>query len=160
MSSALNLVSVTALSLFLLAAVTSARTTVILEENCTPAAEATLWHCQEYMKEEAVVRNGVATGLTRRDVDLKARDVDLKMCCFKLEQMETAAEGSTCSGVEDAMKGLVAEQKMRGEVIMGGEELRNAWSIAAELPRKCGVVNSPAKCRFSSRLSANSFWST
>ncbi|CAN1354651.1 hypothetical protein LINPERPRIM_LOCUS43478 [Linum perenne] len=152
-----SLAAVASLLLLAAAAASATRTTVIINGAAIgnwDFAEASIWHCQEYMKQEAVRGNGgIVTWLSRRDVDLK-------MCCFKLEQMETAAEGSTCSGVEDAMKGLVAEQKMRGEVIMGGEELRNAWSIAAELPRKCGVVNSPAKCRFSSRLSANSFWST
>ncbi|CAN0902187.1 hypothetical protein LINGRAHAP2_LOCUS21840 [Linum grandiflorum] len=114
-------------------------------ENCTDLPS--LWHCQQYMLEEAVRGgriNGILSGATRREVDLE-------MCCNKLKQIE-AAEGSTCSGVEEAMRRLVAEQERRGEVIMGEEELRNAWDIAEELPGKCGVVNSPSRCRFNSRF--------
>ncbi|CAN1271296.1 hypothetical protein LINPERPRIM_LOCUS14173 [Linum perenne] len=70
-------------------------------------------------------------------------------------QMEEAAEGGTCSGVEEAMRRLVADQKQRGDVIMGVEELNNAWDVAEELPMKCGVVSSPSKCRLNSRFSSS-----
>ncbi|CAN0902195.1 hypothetical protein LINGRAHAP2_LOCUS21846 [Linum grandiflorum] len=106
------------------------------------------------MMEDAVRRGGGVNG----GVSGGRREVDLEMCCCKLKQMEAAAaEGSTvCSVVEEAMRGLVAEQKRRGEVIMGEEELKNAWDVAEELPGKCGVVNSPSKCRFNSRFT--SYW--
>ncbi|CAN1765804.1 hypothetical protein LINPERHAP1_LOCUS9740 [Linum perenne] len=92
--------------------------------------------------------NGSVEGLSRREIDLK-------MCCHKLRQMEEAAEGGTCSGVEEAMRRLVADQKQRGDVIMGVEELKNAWDVAEELPMKCGVISSPSKCRFNSRISSS-----
>ncbi|CAN1132059.1 hypothetical protein LINPERHAP2_LOCUS6780, partial [Linum perenne] len=135
MSTSLNFVAIAAVSLLLLAAAqvaSAARTTVIIHAIPVPEnwmwSEARLWHCQEYMMEEAVrgggaEDNGSVEGLSRREIDLK-------MCCHKLRQMEEAAEGGTCSGVEEAMRRLVADQKQRGDVIMGVEELNNAWDVA------------------------------
>ncbi|EEF39554.1 2S seed storage albumin protein-like [Ricinus communis] len=82
-----------------------------------------LWRCQQYIKKEV-------TGWGPR-MDY------YPLCCDHLEQMTSQCR---CEGLRQAI------QKQQSEGQIEGEDVREAFRIAQDLPSRCGV--SPSPCQF------------
>ncbi|XP_002515708.2 2S seed storage albumin protein-like [Ricinus communis] len=115
------------------------RTTVIVdEEDANPSYQSCreqvvmrqyLSPCQEYIRQQ-VAGLGLSHGYNPR----------LRDCCERIQSMQTQCR---CEGLRMA----IDQQKSKGQIL--GQDSRQAYNIAQDLPYTCGV--SPQKCRFGTR---------
>ncbi|KDP39064.1 hypothetical protein JCGZ_00821 [Jatropha curcas] len=89
--------------------------------------------CQQYLRQQT----GSPWG---RRFDNEENQMEREECCRQLQRMEARCR---CDGLRQAIDQL----QRRG--ILGGQDVREAYMLARQLPSECGV--SPRQCHFGTR---------